>query len=123
MKLGTETGSTSNWLMSGTKGQPIPQVGMGATILMWTDRHAATIAKVEEFKSGARKGIVRAIHVQEDKAIRVDTNGMSESQEYRFEPQPENPTLIFRLRKNGAYKGPGGQLRIGERSKYHDYSF
>ena len=113
MKLGTETGSTSNWLLSGTKGQPKPEVGMGATVLMWTDRRACTIVKVTRTQ----------VHVQQDKAIRTDKYGMSESQSYRYERDESAPVEIFRLRKNGAYKGPGGQLRIGERDAYHDYSF
>ena len=113
MKLGTETNSLNNWLLSGTKGQPKPEVGMGATILMWTDRHACTIVKVTRTQ----------VHVQEDKAIRTDNLGMSDFQSYRYERNPEAGVLIFRLRKNGAYKGPGGQLRIGQRDAYHDYSF
>lgn len=113
MKLGTETASLSNYLMSGTKGQPTPQVGMGATILMWTDRKPATIVKVTRTQ----------IHVREDRAIRADKNGMSECQSYTFEEQPNAPVRVFRLRKTGAYKGDRGQLRIGERDSYHDYSF
>lgn len=38
MKLGTQTGSTTNYLMSGVKGQPAPEIGMGVTLLHWTDR-------------------------------------------------------------------------------------
>lgn len=115
MKLGTETGSVNNWLLSGTKGQPVPEVGMGATILMWTDRKACTIVKVTPTQ----------IHVQEDKAIRTDNNGMSECQSYRYESDTTAPVRIFRLTKSGAYRDgrKGPQLRIGERSAYHDYSF
>ena len=48
MRPGTDTGSAMNALYSRmTKGQPEPVVGMGATILAWTDRYAATIASVE----------------------------------------------------------------------------
>lgn len=113
MKLGTETANLNNWLMSGTKGQPLPEVGMGATILMRTDRKAATIVKVTRTQ----------VHVQEDKAIRTDKNGMSDSQEYRYERQPESEVLVYRLRKNGSYKGPYGQLRIGDRDAFYDYTF
>ena len=113
MKLGTETSSVNNWLLSGTKGQPAPEVGMGATILMWTDRKACTIVKVTRTQ----------VHVQADKAIRTDNHGMSESQSYRYERDTTSPVKIFRLRKDGSYKGEGGQLRIGDRDAYHDYSF
>ena len=33
-------------LSRATEGQPVPEVGMGATILMVSDRHAATIVEV-----------------------------------------------------------------------------
>ena len=75
MRLGRETNSITNWMLSTTKGAPEPVVGMGATILMWTDRHAATIVKVTPC----------TIHVKRDKAIRVDGGGMTEMQKYRYE--------------------------------------
>ncbi|MBI0325563.1 hypothetical protein [Burkholderia plantarii] len=33
-------------------GQPEPVVGMGVTILAWTDRYAGTIVKIEKLRSG-----------------------------------------------------------------------
>lgn len=39
-------GSLNNLMLTGTKGQPTPEVGMGATQLGWTDRHAYTIVEV-----------------------------------------------------------------------------
>lgn len=42
MKLGRETGSLINHLLSHSK-EPAPAVGMGATILGWSDRHPATV--------------------------------------------------------------------------------
>lgn len=114
MKLGTETASLTNHLMSGTNGAPTPEVGMGATILMWTDRHAATIVKVTPSQ----------IHVKRDKAVRADNNGMSEMQQYNYEADPTADVEIFRKTKNGYRKADGGHsLRIGDRSEYHDYSF
>lgn len=114
MKLGTETGSMVNHLMSGINGSPVPQVGMGATILMWTDRHAATIVKVTPTQ----------VHVQRDIAKRVDSNGMSEMQTYLYEADPTADVEIFRKTKNGYRKAGGGySLRIGDRAEYHDYSF
>jgi hypothetical protein len=114
MKLGTETASMTNYLMSGTKGEPTPVVGMGATILMWTDRHAATIVKVTPTQ----------VHVQRDKATRIDANGMSEMQEHVFEADPTADVEIFRKTKRGWRKAGGGHgLRIGDRDEYHDYSF
>ena len=113
MKLGTETNSMANYLMSGTRGQPAPKVGMGATILMWSDRHAATIVKVTPTQ----------VHVQRDKATRIDSNGMSEAQHYAYEADSSAPVEVFRRSKTGAYKCNGSQLRIGTRDEYYDFSF
>lgn len=115
-----DTGSVTNHILGiSTKGQPTPDCGMGATLLHWTDRSPATIIEV--------KG--KTIRVQEDDAERVDNNGMSESQTYVFSRNPAGQVTVFTLRKNGAWvrKGEpmkgGSKVRIGDRDKYHDFSF
>lgn len=127
MKLGTQTASLNNHLMSrAVIGQPKPVVGMGATILCWTDRHGATITKVDG----------RYITVQEDAATRTDSNGMSESQDWAFRPNTNGREHVFFLttsqrwqavaknESTGRYrKVEGSGLRIGERSEYYDFSF
>lgn len=117
MKLGRETGSVMNHLMSAGSGKA-PTVGDGATVLGWTDRTAGTIVAVSP--SG------KSFTVREDHAIRTDANGMSECQQYRFEPNPEGRTHEFRLTKLG-WKVPGSRrggasVLIGERAHYYDYS-
>ena len=109
--------------MDGTK--PLePEVGMGATVLYWTDRSAATIMKVSDNK--------KSIWISHDKAIRVDKNGMSDAQEYTYETlNVDNPDLWeeYTLRKNGKYYKKGDTIRscpsllIGSRREYYDYSF
>lgn len=115
-----QTGSLMNLLMSGPKGQPVPEVGMGATILGWTDRHACTIVEVSASK--------RSVKIQRDIATRTDDNGMSDSQSYSYEPDTEARVQEFTLRKNGAYVEKGAsiresRLRLGERDEYYDFSF
>lgn len=130
LKPGTQTASFTNHLYSRmTKGQPKPEVGMGATLLRWTDRAPATITSVFE------KGKYLFIGVKQDHAKRTDNNGMSEMQQYEYTPNPEAGEIFFRFdgkfwegvsfnqktkrwKKNG---GPG--IRIGHREKYHDFSF
>lgn len=114
MRLGTDTASVNNWLMAGAK-QPVPKVGDGATICMWTDRHAATIVKVTPTQ----------VHVQEDIATRTDSNGMSDCQEYSYQRNPGAEVRIFRLNKYGQYRQPsrGCSLAIGVRRSYHDFGF
>jgi hypothetical protein len=111
MRLGSETGSVMNHLMTGGS-QPEPAVGMGATICCWTDRHAATIVKVTRCQ----------IHVQEDIATRIDNNGMSECQQYEYRPDPNGAVIVFRKTKRG-WKSKSGGLLIGTRRHYYDFSF
>lgn len=132
MKLGSQTNSLTNHILSrAVIGQPEPVVGMGATLLAWTDRHAGTIFHVEKSKSG-----LFFIGVREDKAIRTDKNGMSECQTYDYVPCGGGHVYYFRQTKSGTWeevrlndatgryvKTGGYGLRIGERSEYRDFSF
>ena len=124
MKLCTQTGSLVNHIASRYK-QETPEVGMGATILAWTDRYPATVIEVD--------GDI--IKIQEDNYERVDNNGMSESQDYKFTPNPNGAIRIFKF-KNDQWqpmqvnpvtgrlnKMNYGCVTIGHRSKYHAYSF
>lgn len=114
LALGTQTNSVTNYLMSGTNGQPVPEVGMGITILGWTDRRPGTITRVS--KSG------KVFWFKEDNAVRTDQNGMSESQTYEFSENPDAGEERANLTKRG-WKCSRGHVRVGERDKYYDYSF
>lgn len=97
-----------------------PEVGMGATHIMWTDRHAYTVISVS---LSGKKCIV-----QRDKAKRTDNNGMSESQGYLFEPDPDGKTHEIKLGKDGYWYTAGGKkngkrFSLGARREYYDYSF
>lgn len=126
MKLGRDTGSLVNYV-SGNSRSPAPEIGMGVTFLHWTDRSAGTI--VEILPNGT-------IGVKGDIAKRIDKNGMSESQEYEYSPNPEAYTCYYRLNKTGRWestkysektkrwsKGGGSQIALGYRDAYHDFSF
>ena len=131
LKLGTQTASISNHIYSrATIGQPEPTVGMGATLLCWTDRHAATITKVETIGGKVH------VTIQQDNAKRSDKNGMSESQEYEYTPNLNGHQTTFRQDENGGWqqvrfnattkrwsKIEGEGLMIGKRAEYHDFSF
>lgn len=91
-----------------------PEVGMGATLLSWTDRHPYTVISVSE--SG------KTIRVQEDGYKRTDTNGMSECQGYEFHRDPNGQIFTLRLTKKG-WSHKGQRFSLGGRDKYHDYSF
>lgn len=136
MKLGTQTGSLINHLCSrATIGQPVPEVGMGATMLLWTDRHAATISKVEDLSS---KRWRHQIEVQADIATVVEGSSHDGSASYVYRPNAKAGVHIFRSERDGGQwcevrandkgnmvlcNGGGRGLRIGEREEYRDPSF
>lgn len=111
-------GNLANRIAETAKPQE-PTVGMGATILLYSDRTACTIIRVEK----------KFIRVQEDTSKRVDNNGMSESQDYEYSPNPTGQIKEYSKRKNGAYVKVGEPmhngtvLRIGVRDSYYDFGF
>lgn len=130
MKLGSQTNSLNNHLYSRmTNGQPEPVVGMGATILMWSDRGAGTIIAVTETSKG------RVLTVQNDSSKVVGGSGHDGSAEYEYERNPNGRIKHFRWAgtwtqvmegaKPGTFKkgSVSNGLRIGEREEYRDPSF
>lgn len=97
--------------------QPKPEVGMGCTEIMYSDRHAGTITDV------ADNG--RAFWFRRDRAIRTDSWGMSDVQEYRYERDPEAREVKVTLRKDGTWRvsGDGTVIAVGYRAEHYDYSF
>lgn len=131
MRLGTETGSVINHLQSrATIGQPEPVVGMGATMLGWTDRYACTIRNV--FNIGNK----RAVQVSRDRTKVIAGSSHDGTAQYEYETTPDGALTTFAFngsvweqyqlneqtkRWNKAKSGRG--LRIGERDEYRDPSF
>lgn len=115
-------GSLQNVIAANTKPKA-PVVGMGATRIGWTDRHACTVIEVRSAKR---------IVVQRDTATRVLKPGsqvMSDQQTYTFALDPSGSTYVVTLRKNGAWVSEGESMKngtrfmIGYRSEYYDFSF
>lgn len=129
MKLGRDTGSVMNHVLSRSViGQPDPTVGMGATVLLWSDRHACTVIAWDGKKS--------ILTIQQDSSQRLDKNGLSESQQYEFTPDPSGRVYRFKRMPEGTWremttseKGnlvfskSGAGLMIGRREEYYDPSF
>lgn len=111
------TGSLVNHLMDQSGDAAKVEVGVGATMVMWSDRHAGTVVEVS--RTGHR------LVWQEDKATRTDSNGMSDAQSYSYERDPNGRAVVFTRRKDGSYRQTGGSARllVGVRQSYHDYSF
>lgn len=93
-----------------------PVVGMGATILLYSDALAATIVEV-----GPRKVVVRT-----DKPVRRIGNSEGD---WETEQDPNGTRWTFTLRSNGRWvakgEGPfsGARLMIGFRREYRDPTF
>lgn len=68
------------------------KVGTYATMYSYSNRHAFEVVKVENQKH---------IYVRQLKAIRIDNNGMSDSQSYRYESNEDNLILELELTKYG----------------------
>lgn len=107
-----------------------PEVGLGATLCWYTDRHAATVIEVWEERGKTY------IKVQQDIAKRTDNYGMSDCQDYEYERDPNGCTYVYRWNQNKmiwdrVYKAETGRWRktdspvvaLGYRREYYDYSF
>jgi len=103
-RLGS-AGGFFNQLMS--HNASVPVVGEGATILMYSDRHAYEVLEVNE----AKKSCV----IQKYNPKRIDGLGMSDSQDYEYkELEGSKITLAYRW---------GGWKRVGEQVLFTEEAF
>lgn len=130
LALGTQTGSLVNHLQSrAVIGQPEPVVGMGVTVLGWTDRRAATIFRV--FKVGA----LTLIQTRRDRATLTSGPIHQHEQTYSYAINVRGEENVFRREKDGRWTAVvfkestsrwvkvGGGLVIGQRDEYYDPHF
>jgi hypothetical protein len=127
MQFGSQTGSLINHFYSrSTINEPEPEVGMGVTMLSWSDRHAGTIVEVNNKK--------RYIAVTDDHTKRIDNNGISESQEYEYTPVMDGYRNYYRKDRKGEWRRcffnekkrlvfTSGGLILGKKESYYDFSF
>ncbi len=97
-----------------------PHVGMGATELRWTDRAAYTVIEVQA--NG------RVLRLQRDQATRKDKRGMTDAQEYLYQPNPKGLIVTVSRRRDGKYRrvgegNTGSVFMIGARQEYYDFTF
>ena len=101
----------NQFMVSGIPSAKI-EIGMAATILMHSDRYPATvIAKTPN-----------TVTVQHDNFKRIDSNGMSESQQYEYEQNLNGSIERFWVTKRGWRRGHTA-LGLGWREYYYDFSF
>jgi hypothetical protein len=118
----------SNMMHAAVKGAPAPTVGMGVTILYWTDRHVGTIVKVISHSE---------IHFTSDDTVADPSKPLAMGhQEWIHTPNPNGPIVIGKKAKDGkwyiAHKTPTGQMRVnkhctplavGVKNYRYDWSF
>lgn len=135
MNIGTETNSLVNHLYSRmTVNAPAPVVGMAATTLSWTDRHAATVTKVTAF--GGVKLWSHEIEVVEDNVLVISGSTHDGSATFAFVPNPDGYANLYRKsrktgkwvqgyinRETGRFNKSGGGLILGRRDHHVDPSF
>lgn len=107
-------GSGTNQIMDRIAPQK-PEVGMGCTILHWSDRSPATIVRVSPSS--------KTFEFTYDEYRRTDDNGMSDWQTYEYTPRPDGVRYTARLTKSGQFKYAGQTILVGEREKYFDPTF
>jgi hypothetical protein len=110
-------GSLTNRLEENAKPKD-PEVGDGVTEYCYSDRHAYTVCKVISPK---------LIAITRDIATRIDRNGQSESQEYRYETSYEHEPILLRKNIHGHWKmigdPQGSTYVVGLRDEYEDPCF
>lgn len=109
--------SVVNKIMANRKTKLEPRIGMGVTVIHYSDRQAGTVVDVH--LSGKK------FYITLDKVTRVDDRGMSDAQDYIYEPQPHGPVIEVWLNKHGQWKTrkTGYPVSLGHKDYYHDYSF
>jgi len=118
-------GNLINRITENTKSHPVKDGG--ATITAYSDRYAGTVYDIVDGR----------VYVQEDKATRIDNNGMSDSQDYHYERDFNGRVFIFGKNRKGRYvqvqynaktnrwnqvEGGNG-VRFGDRDKHYDFGF
>lgn len=98
-----------------------PEIGMGATYCLGSDRYPYTITYVN--------GPGTVIEVQADEFKRTDSNGpYTESQDYEYTPNPNGGKMRVSKRNNGRWVRVGDEKNscgfwIGNRRAYRDPHF
>jgi hypothetical protein len=112
-------GSVQNRIMERSN-MPAPEVGMGVTRCMWSDREPYEVIEVQD---------ERHIKVRKMHAKRIDKNGMSDCQDYIYTSNENGSVVDLFLTKQGRWRDRHGRKLgcdgwlIGKAEKYYDYSF
>lgn len=107
----------------------VPEVGMGATVMFFSDREAGTIIDVKPYKGGPNKGQPKEIVFQYDHWKVVSGSAGDGSAVYEYERNPNGRTETFTFSKKrqrwveAKTGGRGVWLALGVRSQHYDPHF
>jgi hypothetical protein len=118
----------SNIMHAAVVGAPKPVVGMGVTVLMWSDRHAGTIVEVVSDKE--------IVFTEDDTVADKTKDCQMGHQNWIHTPDPNGPRRVAKMGKDGrwyvARETPTGRmsiskkctpLAVGYKEHYYDWSF
>ena len=111
-------GSLQNRLLERGKSSEELYIGMGATELMYTDRHAYEVIAIKDN---------RHVTVRKLDARRTDYHGISECQEYEYTSNQNNPTAELFKTKQARWverigRRYGSTFVLGFAEEYYDYT-
>lgn len=91
-------------------------IGMGATLALGSDRYPYEVIEIKTPK----KIVIRSMD-----AVRIDKNGLSEDQEYKYSSNPKGITYIVTLRKDNKWKVEKSTMviKLGYAERYSDPHF
>lgn len=112
--------------------QPVPEKDMGATMSMWSDRHAYTVNEISKQtvtvtynvkgEGEVTRTYPKVIFATRDNAKLVSKTILSESQEYEFTPgDPENKEKFVFHKKSGVYRKASTKYVPGENGERGSY--
>jgi len=88
-------GNLINRVDEGNQYVPQIEVGTPLTEYMWSDRHAYEVVEVQDQEH---------IKIRQYKAVRIDDNGMSDCQNYKYEHDEKSPVIELEKRRGCWYK-------------------
>lgn len=98
-----------------------PEIGMGATLCVGSDRYPYTIVDIVTNK---RTGLATILTMRADNFRLIGGSILSEHQEYEYTSDPAGVAIIVRKRSDGSWKVNRGEtpVVIGVKNYYRDPS-
>lgn len=104
-----------------------PQVGMGATLLLWSDTHAYSISRVSQ---SGKVFWMKRDNAELDKSFKPDTveggfvghTRNNSDQKYTYTPDSNAEEVRVTMTKRG-WHCRNGTVIVGKRSEFYDYNF